>query len=180
MSKNFPESERRRLLAKIHIAKKQLDWDDDQYRAALKEIAGVDSAGKLTVKGFKDFLDYLYRCGFKDGAPQGKRLSPRSSDKPHKTRQSKAVALWIELYKAEKVKDRSHDALGSFVRRFLGDKVTVLPGADPLDAASPEQLGKVIKALEGWLNGSATGTEEKGVGAADNAADSDGVSDASP
>lgn len=152
MSKSFPESERRRLLAKIHIAKKQLDWDDDEYRAALKEIAGVDSAGKLTVGGFKKFMDYLYRCGFRDRAPQAKRLSPRSSDKPHKTRQSKAVALWIELAKAGKVKDRSHDALGNFVRRFLGDKVTVLPGADPLDAASPEQMGKVITALEKWLN----------------------------
>jgi phage gp16-like protein len=152
MSKTFPASERKRLLAKIHIAKKQLDWDDDQYRAALKDVAGVDSAGELTVGGFKKFMDYLYRCGFRDGAPQGKRLSPRTSDKPHKTRQSKAVALWIELYKAGKVKDRSHDALGNFARRFLGDKITVLPGADPLDAASPEQLGKVITALEKWLN----------------------------
>jgi phage gp16-like protein len=180
MSRSFPESERRRLLAKIHIAKKQLDWDEDEYRAALKDVAGVDSAGKLTVKGFKLFMDYLYRCGFKDGAPQGKRLSPRTSDKPHKTRQSKAVALWIELAKAVKVKDRSHDALGNFVRRFLGDKVTVLPGADPLDAASPEQLGKVITALEKWLNGSTTGTEEKGVGSEDGTTGGDGVSGAGP
>jgi phage gp16-like protein len=151
VSKTFPESERRRLLAKIHLAKKQLGWDDETYRAMLAEIAGVDSAAKLSVSGFKKVIDHLYRIGFRDKAPTGK-LSPSTKGRPYKTRQDKAIALWIELGKAGKVRDRSHDALNNYVWRFLGKNLAILPGVEPLYAASDVQMGKVIKALEGWLN----------------------------
>lgn len=171
MSRSFPESERRRLLAKIHIAKTQLGWDEDQYRGALMDVAGVDSAAKLTVKGFKLFLDYLYRCGFKDGAPKGKRLSPKAGS--IKTRKDKCVALWIKLYKAGKVKDRSHDALCAYVRRFMPEDMKLLPGVDAIDAATPKQLAKCIAALEGWLDGPITGTEATG----DPIANSEGSAD---
>jgi phage gp16-like protein len=180
VSKALPQSERKRMLAKIHIAKKQLGWEDDFYRQALQDVAGVDSSAKLDVRGFKLFLDYLYRCGFRDGAPKDKSLSPRTSDKAIKTRKDKAVALWIELAKAGLVRDRSHEALGNFARRFMGKKTIVLPGTDPLDAASPYELGKVITALENWLNGSDTAvTAESGV-SQDCANPGDGISDERP
>ena len=39
------QQHRRAMLAKVHIAKKQLQLDEDDYRQLLLDEAGVDSAG---------------------------------------------------------------------------------------------------------------------------------------
>ncbi|NCJ05187.1 DUF1018 domain-containing protein [Synechococcales cyanobacterium C] len=149
-SKNqLPASERRRILAQIHIARKQLNMDEDVYRDKLEELTGKRSAGVLDVQGLKKTLDWFYSVGFR---PTGGSLSPVSRQKRCKTRADKLVALWIELHKAGKVRDRSHQALQAFVKRQIGGKLTLMPGADPIKAATPQQLADCIHALEVWLD----------------------------
>ena len=53
----------RPLLARIHIGKKELGWDDDTYRDALHKVAGVRSAKHLTIIGAAQVLVYMERCG---------------------------------------------------------------------------------------------------------------------
>ena len=55
-------------LVKIHIAKKQLDLSDDEYRAILSGRGGADSAKDLDHAGRQRVLDYFKTRGFKPKA----------------------------------------------------------------------------------------------------------------
>lgn len=66
----------RGALAKLHIAKKQLNMDDDTYRAMLQQHGGVRSAKELTERGLARVLAHLQRSGATFTAPKrniGKR-----------------------------------------------------------------------------------------------------------
>ncbi|AFY60337.1 regulatory protein GemA [Synechococcus sp. PCC 6312] len=143
------ESVRRSLLAKIHVAKKQLGLSEDQYRAIVAGEGGAESCSELTLDELGLVLSEMERLGFK--AKQSESLSPRSRDKTVKTQTDRLVALWINLYQAGAVKNRSHQALQEFVIKFLGANVKVMPGVDPLQALSWRQKQKTIGALEKWL-----------------------------
>jgi hypothetical protein len=52
----------------IHIAAKQVDLSDLQYRLLLKNVAGVDSSKMLTQAGFEDVMAVLEDMGFRDTA----------------------------------------------------------------------------------------------------------------
>jgi hypothetical protein len=52
-------------LAVIHVAKKQLRWDEPMYRAVLKELGGVDSAKDLSPDGFAAVMEYATAWGFR-------------------------------------------------------------------------------------------------------------------
>lgn len=54
----------RSTVAKIHIAKQQLAMTDDEYRTALRSIAGVSSSKDLTPEGAYKLLKHFERCGF--------------------------------------------------------------------------------------------------------------------
>lgn len=56
---------RRRELAQIHMAAKQLGMDEDTYRGMLQQVAGVRSAGKLTQSGRTAVLTHLRSAGWK-------------------------------------------------------------------------------------------------------------------
>ena len=43
--------QKRRDLAKIHIARKELGMEEEDYRAMLQDVAGVGSSADLTVAG---------------------------------------------------------------------------------------------------------------------------------
>lgn len=55
---------RRRQLAAIHLAKRDLSMDEDSYRLMLHNVAGVDSARDLTADGRRSVLDHLRRIGW--------------------------------------------------------------------------------------------------------------------
>ena len=52
------------MLAKIHIAKKDLGLDDHTYRTMLHSIAGVSSAKLLTPQKATMVINHLKRSGF--------------------------------------------------------------------------------------------------------------------
>jgi phage gp16-like protein len=52
-------------LALLHIAKKQLNLSDPEYRAILHEAAGVSSACDLEDDGFERVLAHFQALGFK-------------------------------------------------------------------------------------------------------------------
>lgn len=56
---------RRRDMASIHIAKKQLGMDDGTYRDMLWAVARVRSAADLDFTGLQRVRDHLAKCGFK-------------------------------------------------------------------------------------------------------------------
>jgi hypothetical protein len=56
-------SVRRAELAKIHIAKTQLNMDDDAYRALLQAVAGVKSSADLDARGRLRVIAQLRQLG---------------------------------------------------------------------------------------------------------------------
>lgn len=62
---NGPSDTRRKDLAKIHIAKKQLGMDDTTYREMLWSVARVKSAADLDEQGRSAAIEHLKACGFR-------------------------------------------------------------------------------------------------------------------
>lgn len=58
------EIRRRKQLAAIHAARRDLGLDEDGYRLMLREVAGVDSAKDLDADGRRKVLDHLRRVGW--------------------------------------------------------------------------------------------------------------------
>lgn len=61
--------QRNALLAKIHIAKKQLALTDDQYGAILSGL-GVDSAKDLTLMQLENLVQYMKYLGWREYRPR--------------------------------------------------------------------------------------------------------------
>ena len=130
VKKSTQQSRRRAALAKIHIAKKQLQLDEETYRAMLWEVAEVDSAADLDLRGLDKVLDHLADRGakFTDHGRQPGKITPH---------RSKRRLLW-KIYQL--LGDRSPKYAAAILRNQ--------GGPDALEWATPAQLHKVVAALE--------------------------------
>ena len=122
---------RRRDLATIHVAKKQLGMADDTYRAMLWSVGRVKSAGDLDFAGRRSVLDHMKACGFRYQRPQAR--DPQSR---------KVRALWLDLKGLGALRDASEGALASYVERVTGVKA--------LQWLSGDQASSVIEQLKSW------------------------------
>lgn len=133
-------------LAAIHIAKKQLGWDDDTYRDLLWTVCRVKSSGDLDFTGRKRFLDHLRQCGFTNAAtkraPAG--AAPRKAVSGELTATQRLMfSLWQQLADAGKVHERRMSALVSYAKRQTG--------VDRLEWLNGRQEDLVIESLKRWL-----------------------------
>lgn len=100
---------RKSLLAKVHIAKKQLGLDDDAYRAILARFR-VESSKDLDMKGLEKLVDHMAKLGaeFTSATPRSKpgyqaRPAQRRSefyeipDGPRAKVKRYIAAMWREL-----------------------------------------------------------------------------------
>ncbi|WP_242770656.1 regulatory protein GemA [Sphingopyxis sp. YF1] len=124
-----PGDQRRRgLLAKVHIAKKQLGLSDDDYRAiifthcsatpieqASDEDLALASARNATDDQLERIVQHFAQRGFKTVAKVPGRKAPAADFPAAK----KARALWISLYQLGAVRNRSDAALEAFAKRQM-------------------------------------------------------------
>lgn len=110
---------RRVLIAKIHVAKKQLAMADDDYVEVLLRAAGRRSSAECTDAELVKVIQEMQRLGFvnqpavcKPTASRG----PRPSDKPFAR---KARAMWISLHHLCVVRSPAEEALEAFACRQL-------------------------------------------------------------
>jgi len=101
---------RRAMEAKIHVARKQMDMDPDDYRQIM-----LDATGKISMKDCSDadlgkLLDRLKAKGF--------RPIPRKKVAQHPMAR-KARAMWISLYHLGVVHNQAEDALEAFACQQL-------------------------------------------------------------
>lgn len=155
----------RGMLAKIHIAKKELGFDDDAYRDILQTRYKKDSAAKLTRFEAEDLIKHFQGQGFKV-----KRTTPRPPPQQQEGEQNsppvfkegvgggsfgagcsptyekpmarKVVALWINLAMAGVVHNSSNAALQSYVKRMTN--------IDNLSWCDDQQLWMLIESLKKW------------------------------
>ncbi len=144
------------VLARIHIAAKELGLEREEYETALEVATGKKSAKNMTKSELAKVLDQMNRLGLR-GAKRKDRL-------PKTAEVSKIRALWISAYSLGVVENKTDGALMRFVKRQTG-----------LDAAAwvggGEAAFKVIEALKAWM---ARPTDQGG-GGVDWTPHSDGV-----
>ena len=68
------DPERQRLLAKVHIAKKDLRMPDEDYRAILKREFGKGSAAQLNDLQLRYLVEYFKSKGWQPRPPADPRL----------------------------------------------------------------------------------------------------------
>lgn len=138
-----PSSDQRaRLIKLIHVARRELGMQDDDYRAMLANIPqleGATSSAGLAIPKLKLVLETLKAKGFKV-VPKSNKPPRKLADDP----QSKLIRhLWLSLHTAGKVRDPSEQALAKYVARLV--KVDQLQWLDGKQAAT------VIESLKSWL-----------------------------
>lgn len=125
-------SDRRKKMAIIHVAKKELGLDDESYRALLEGAAGVRSASQLASdRQYKAVLDALKAAGF--------RFTPQR--RPHNGQLAKCYALWCRVYELGGVRSRRWESMMSYVHRMAGVQ----------DVYRRDQLSLVIESLKSWI-----------------------------
>jgi len=125
---------RKSLLAKVHIAKKDLGLDDDTYRLMLETLTGADSAAKLTVPQLVRVVADLRKQGWQ-GQPQKPAAVRRG--KPTARPEAAGYLAKIEALLAEAGRPWSY-ASGVARRMYR---------ADSLEWLTAEQMRGVLTAL---------------------------------
>ena len=127
-------TDRRRKLAVIHIAKKELALDDDTYRTLLAGAAGVDSAGKIANdRQYCDVMRAFRRAGYQPKPPAGRKAPD--------AQMGKCYALWCELHRVGAVRSKAWGSMMAWVGRQLGGHQDILRA---------DQMSHLIEALKRW------------------------------
>ncbi len=122
--------ERGALLARLHIARKQLRLDDDTYRDVLERVAGQRSSTALDVRQIGNVLDEMRRLGWKsDGYTLSRRPNIRM-----------IYGIWKDM--RPMISDGSRGALRAFCRRMTG--------SDAVEFLDDRDANIVIEGLKAW------------------------------
>lgn len=131
---------RKQLIKLIHVARRELQMEDDTYRlmlAGMTELDGATSTADLSVPKLMMVLDVLKQKGFKV-RPNKAGTRPKADD-----RQSKKIrSLWLGLHDIGAVRDPSEEALAKFVQGRTG--------VAALQWLSVAQARQVIEHLKQW------------------------------
>lgn len=127
-------TDRRRKLAVIHIARKELALDDDTYRTLLTGAAGVDSAGALlNDRQYFDVMRAFKAAGWQPKPPAGRKAPD--------AQMRKCYALWCELHRLGAVKSKAWSSMMVWVGRQLGGHQDIIRA---------DQKAHLIEELKGW------------------------------
>ncbi len=95
-------------LKAMHVAKRELGLDDDDYRVVLRRVTGKNSAKEMTTVEQHRCMAEFRRLGFAD---------KRGLDGPYA---KKLQALWLSAWHLGIVRNRDDAALSAFVERQTG------------------------------------------------------------
>lgn len=138
------------LIAKIHIAKKQLGLDDDTYRQALATAtSGKTSCANMNENELQAVLDAFKSKGFKPKkAKTPRRLSPPGGQ-AKVPEIDKVRAIWITMANHGFVRDSSEDALDAYTKR-MSAKLNKGVGVDAVKWLNAYLASKVLEMLKQW------------------------------
>lgn len=135
---------RKKLVRLIHVARRDLNMDEDTYRAILHKATGKASTSDMTIPELEKTLEHFKRCGFKirharkNKHGKAVRSIPLAQDPDAK----KIRALWLFLHDLGLVRNASENALAAYVKRIT--RVNALQWIDG------EQAKIVIESLKKW------------------------------
>lgn len=128
------DQDRKADLAKIHIAKKDLNLAEDEYRNILRTVGRKDSSKDLDYAGRRRVLDHFVTCGWAPTKPDSELAKfPEGR---------LALHLWGELKKQGKVRDGRHQALENFLCKTAGvAHIRFIP---------PSDMHRLVDQLKAW------------------------------
>lgn len=127
------------MIAKVHVARKQLGMDETAYRGLLQRETGKTSSGDCTEAQLTRVLAEFRRLGWKPATNPAASGRARS-EKPHVR---KIFALWGDLSRSGALKDSSRAALVAFIERQTG-----VSHPDWLTAAQANSVTEGLKAIQ--------------------------------
>jgi phage gp16-like protein len=132
------KQDRARMIAKIHLAKKQLALAEESYRAILERITGLDSAGKMRVDQLDAVLREFTRLGWR-AKPAAKRSAQPQIRMIH--------AVWADICRLQGRGDEA--ALRAFVRRQTQTEAHP-EGVDSAEFLTAAMANRVLEGLKAW------------------------------
>ena len=130
---------RNAMLAKVHIAKKELALDDDLYRETLALVTGKTSAAECSDAELGRVIAHFSNKGF-HVKQSGDRVPGYAESKYG----PKIRALWISGWNLGIIHDRGDAAMEAFIQRQTGI-------ASMRWLKNSQDALKVIEALKKWL-----------------------------
>lgn len=119
------KTDKAKLVQLVHIAKQQLNIDDESYREMLKRLTNKTSSTKCTIVELHKVLHELQGKGAKVKffAKKTKNLtaySPATDDAKVKSEIAHKIrAVWITMGKHGFLHDPSEQALNAYVRKVI-------------------------------------------------------------
>lgn len=146
---NVRDEQRKALLAKIHVAKKQLGLTEEEYRALLDGHFGAASAADLGLTDLKRLVLVMADYGFKPSKGHARRGATRKKTIPATLEQDdlgrEPLMKKIEAQLAEKGRAEGTDVPWGYAVAILKRQSGGVTRC--FEHATPEQLRKVIAAL---------------------------------
>ncbi len=128
---------RKRRLAALHAAKRDLGLDDEAYRDMLEEKTGKRSAKDCTDAELDAVLEALRKSG--GYKRRGDRVAIDDTDSAQIVM---IKTLWLQLADRGAAKSASEAALNAWVKRQVG--------IDRVHWLTPEAANTVIESLKQW------------------------------
>ena len=133
------------LLAQIHIAKKALNMEEDDYRSFLQITVGATSSKGLSIAKKKKVIEAFEAKGWVN---KFRKRVYRPAAKEDRARL--IFGLWTELGKIGGLKDDSRHALFAFCRRMT-KSIAAPEGIASPDWMTTKQLNVVVEALKAMI-----------------------------
>lgn len=145
MNNSSMTPQRRTMIAKIQIARKQLGLDDDTYRAIIaRHGEGATSSRDLLIEQMDAVLREFTGKGWAPKPPKSKGARGDRQGRKLATgpEVEKIRALWLWMNTLGIVRDASESALASYARRIAG--------IDDLHWADGWRCHRLIETLKKW------------------------------
>lgn len=133
--------QRRALIGKVHVAKKEMQVDEDSYRRLLVRVTGHASAADCSDEQLVRLVEEFRRLGWQakpKAASSARRFKDCKRMADHAAAR-KARALWISLHHLGAVANPSEEALEAFAKRQLG--------CETMQWADQTRMDSLIEAL---------------------------------
>lgn len=146
------QSEKSRLIQLVKIGQKQLNIDDDSYRAILKRLTNKTSATQCTIVELHQVIHELKQKGAKITYFAKKPLkptaySPTTGEQAVKSQITHKIrAIWINMGKDGLLKDPSEKALNTYMRKIINkNRPTLALNIQSLQSAEASRLLEILK-----------------------------------
>jgi hypothetical protein len=133
---------RRADLARIHVLRKELGWDEDLYRDVLATVCGgIRSSAELDITGRQRLIAHMDAC---KARAKGKAPRPATAArKPLSQTSRKLWSLWMQAADAGLVQARKMAALNAWVERQTG--------VSHCEFLNGDQAALAIESLKRWI-----------------------------